>query len=133
MKYNNGCDEYHLRKMALLKQMLRINEEFLSTIEDWEAYDVHLSKREEILKNIARLNNGPGAGAIESCSDSQKRDVTNMVNLILALDDDIITRINEGRSETLEFMRNNAVSKKITGYGYNGPEGQSGKFLDYRE
>jgi hypothetical protein len=119
---------YFTIKMDLLKQILKINEEFLSSLDNWESYETHLSKRETIIHKLQELDESFGKDVIRRCSDSQKSEMDRMLNLILALDKDIAAAIDEDRRQTLASMKATIKEKKITGYG--NPVNQSGKLLD---
>lgn len=119
---------YYTIKMDLLEQILSINEEFLSNAEDWESYEIHISKRESIIRKLQELDDTFGVDVIRCCSPSQISEMDRMLNLVLALDKDIIEAIDENRRQTLSSLKATVTEKKITGYGE--PVNQSGKYLD---
>ena len=65
---------------------------------------------------------------IRCLSPSQILSNRCMLNLVLALDKDIIEAIDENRRQTLSSLKATVKEKKITGYGE--PVNQSGKYLD---
>lgn len=109
---------YHLKKIALLKQIISINEEFLSNLEDWKSYDVHLNKRDEVFHRLTDLNAVWDDDVMKFLTDSQRGEINHAIELILSLDNDISAAINRERSQTLNTIKNKAMEKKITGYAH---------------
>ncbi|MDI9493787.1 MAG: hypothetical protein QM289_04810 [Bacillota bacterium] len=124
-------NSYYEIKMDLLKQILSINEEILSNPDDWESYKTHLSARESIIRKLQKLDDAFGVDVIRCCPRSQIVEMDRMLNLILALDKDIIAVIDENRQKILASLKATVREKKITGYG--NPVGHSGKYLDSKE
>ncbi len=124
-------NSYYEIKMDLLKQILSINEEILSNPDDWESYETHLSARESIIRKLQELDDAFGVDVIRCCPRSQMVEMDRMLNLILALDKDIIAVIDQNRRKILASLKATVREKKITGYG--NPVGHSGKYLDSKK
>lgn len=127
------CNVYHLNRMMLLRQMLGINEEFLSNLDNWESYDAYLKKKDEIFRQLAHLNVAWGEDVTASCTESQTGEASRIMKLILSLNDDIAAAIEQERLKTLKSIKNKTKEKKITGYTHTVSMEQGGGLLDYKK
>ncbi len=129
MTGKKNTNQYFTAKINLLKQFLRISEDFLSSIEDWERYEDHLTKRETILTQLQALEK-THREEIASCSDAQRQEMDQMTDLLLAVDRDIIDTLTKNRLQTLESISKAVTEKKIVGYGETAPSDDSGRLLN---
>ena len=130
MMSSGDYNEYYMSKMTLLKQLLGINEEFMSNLENWESYEEHLSQRAAVIVDLQRLDEGYEKEVTVSCSTFQKAELNRMLNLILAVDNDIVAVMGKERQHTLASMKATIIEKKIT--GYEKPVTIRGQLLDYK-
>jgi hypothetical protein len=133
MNNNNSCGKYFESKMDIFARLIKVNEEFLSGVDDWESYDNHLSKRDDLIGELKELDDNYGQEIISSCSKEQRDELDNSLNLIIALDKDIASSMEKIRLETLDTMKSTTMTKKITDYAYGEPIEQSGRLLDYKK
>jgi hypothetical protein len=133
MTKDQHYEKYYSERMSCLKKILRITEEFLGSVSDWESYENHLQKRELLIERLKQLDEAYGKDALSHCKDGDRAEMNNILNLILALDDDIASAIDEERIATLNSIKANIKELKITGYGYGSPPRQGGKLLDRKE
>lgn len=116
-----GNDTYAAQRMNLLEKWVGVNEDFLSSVEEWERYDAFLCKRDELIARLTELDathRYEGLAHIES-GDVEK--MNNLVRLIGALDVDIERSIRAQRNEVLESMRSVVKNEQLARYGYGSP------------
>ncbi|HPO04876.1 MAG TPA: hypothetical protein PLV37_05115 [Bacillota bacterium] len=133
MIYSDRHSDYYSNKMVFLKQYLHISEELLSSIENWESYDIHLAAREAVLEDLQELEEAYSSEDAHSCTEDEKDRIDQMISLILALDKDIAASISDIRLKTLESIKTAAMEKRITDYGYGDQTDQSGRLFDYKK
>ncbi|HZK01303.1 MAG TPA: hypothetical protein VFC96_00395 [Anaerovoracaceae bacterium] len=124
-------NKYYEKRTACLKQMLRISEEMLGSKDKWESYDEHLSKKEILIGKLKSLDAVHRDDAATYFTDEMKNEMDNLLNLIIALDKDIMSAVEKDRSDTLKSLKTVTKGKKIT--RYSNPSEEGGKFLDRKE
>lgn len=133
MTTHPNYSKYYNDRIACIRQAIRINEEFLSSADDWESYESFLDKRDNVIDRLKALDDAYGQGAILQCTKEQRDEMDDALNLVLALDKDITEAINKERMETLASMKATSVNKKIAGYGFANHTAQGGRLLDRKE
>ncbi|GAB1477404.1 hypothetical protein MASR2M70_22420 [Bacillota bacterium] len=124
---------YYKDRMACLEKLLRVNEEFLSKADDWESYDARLSERDVLIGQLGNLDAEYGEDAISCCSSSEIEAMNRILHLVLALDRDLVSAIENERRETLESMKAATMNKKVSVYGYTDTLNHGGRLLDRKE
>lgn len=125
---------YHLNKMTLLRQVLHINEDFLSNLKSWESYDDFLNKKDGLFRQLKKLDTVYGTGAARSCADSQIHEIESIIDLIEGLDRDISKAIRQELLATLESIKSKTMEKKITAYTNTALNSNNGgRLIDYRK
>lgn len=127
---------YYEDRLELLKQLQKVNEDFLSSVESWESYEGHLNDRDELIAAVRDLDENFGRDKRKLLDEEKTREMDNILRLILALDRDITEALNRERRETLEAMKVTTRGKKLAGYGFGhgSSHGESqGKVLNTKE
>lgn len=126
-------NKYYMDRIACIRQAIRINEEFLGKIDDWESYTNYLDQRDNVISEMEDLDKSYGARAISNCTKEQINQMDHGLNLVLALDKDIAEAIDKERTKTLASMKTASINKKITAYGLGESISNGGRLLDRKE
>lgn len=128
----NASNEYFSIKITMLKQLLRLSEELISSLEDWESMDGILKKREVVIHNLQLHDESYGKSVLESCTQDQKSQIDQLVNLILNIDKDASKMIRDEKENIIQAIKTNIQEQKLVHYNST-PYFESGKFLDYKK
>lgn len=123
--------DYYREKISLLNRLLSVGEELLSNLKDWESYNFHLARRDTLIEQLKKLEKSRENGIALQCSDFQKKEIKRTIDLILALDKDIVKSIKETRGMTLESIKVATTKTKISEYAETMQH--SGILLDYKK
>lgn len=97
--------KYYIDRKTCLEKLLRVNEEFLSHVDEWESDNDRLAERESLIEKLHNLNSEYGSDALSHCSPEETTELEAKLHLILALDKDIVSAIEKDRLETLKSMK----------------------------
>jgi hypothetical protein len=122
---------YYQKKMSILTRLLNVGEKLLSSLKDWESYNLHLAKKDALIEELKELEEGQESVNISRCTDAQRIEINRMIDLILALDKDIVKSIKKAQNQTLETIKTVTAKTRICEYGETAK--CSGKLLDYRK
>ncbi|MDD2217462.1 MAG: flagellar protein FliT [Eubacteriales bacterium] len=117
--------------MQLLEDCLRLSEQLLSRLEDWEALDDILNKRGAVISDIQILDDMYPKDVIDACSGEQKIEAARLISLILRLDRDTENLLKKERDRIVASIKSNVKGQKVAGYG--SPDLEKGHFVDYKK
>lgn len=124
--------EYVQQKKGLLKQCLNLSEEILSSLEEWEPVPGIVAKREEVIAQLKELEDAAGPKVKATLTKEMKQEMDQMIQLILDLDKEAVSRIRKEQQNLLDSMKANVKEQKLIHYSPI-PDGESGRKLDYKK
>ncbi len=130
-----NLQEYFEAKLSMLTELLSCSEEIMSSLnqDKWEDYERLGNKRVEVIERINALEDAHRSTFDKDLSPSQKLQINEKVNLILAFDKDVVRRIHEEREIALRGMETEHNEKNILG-GYKiGSAQTTGVYLDTKK
>lgn len=125
-------NEYYIQKINLLKQCLKLSEDLMSSLIDWESLDGILSKRENIIEQLQKLNQTIDKDIVDSCTQEQIFQIDHLVKLILAFDKDTSKLLENEQMNTMQLIKANLLEQKLMNYA-SAPEIKSGMLLNYKK
>lgn len=130
---NAYSHEFCQEKILILKEYVTKGEEILSSIEDWESLAGILEERDQLIEKLQDLETHIKLNNAEiSCTLEQKKEIDNLIKLILDMDQSCIQQIREEKQKTLKELKANQQNQKIAGYQINLTPNY-GTFLDAKK
>ncbi|MDD2189677.1 MAG: flagellar protein FliT [Eubacteriales bacterium] len=128
----NTSFEYYRKKKALLKECLALSEELISSIEDWDAIPVIITKREALIGELRDLEETARAPVKVALTKELKQELDQMIRLILNLDKDVADLIRTEQQNVLDSLKKNTKGQKLTQYAQTQDLARGSK-LDYKK
>lgn len=125
--------EFCQEKILILKEYVTKGEEILSSIEDWESLAGILEERDQLIEKLQDLEIHIKLKNSEiCCTQEQKREIDNLIKLILDMDQSCIQLIRDEKQKTLKDLKANQHNQKVAGYQINLTPNY-GTFLDAKK
>jgi hypothetical protein len=125
-------NDYYSKKMSLLKQCLSLSEEFISSLDDWESLEGFLLKKNKVLSEIELLEQSFGKDIMSRCSKDQRKEIDQLITLILKLDQESEKLIRKEQDQVLNSIKTNVQEQKLVQYG-SSLIPQKGRHMDYKK
>lgn len=132
MSSNISTYEYYRQKKDLLAQCLRLSEEMISGIENWELVPDILSRKEAAVLQLKYLEDTVDPGTKASLSQEMKLELDSTIKLIQDLDQDTIQLIRKEQQYVKGSLKANIAGQKLMQYAQV-PDLQNGRRLDYKK
>ena len=124
--------EYFEQKRDLLQACISLSEEILSSIGDIETVNTLLEERAEKISLLQKLDDHRGKAMMDFLSTEEKSKINQMVSLLLSLDRDTLSKLQQEQAELKKLMRANTQNHKLI--NYTGKHVQtSGRLLDKKK
>lgn len=124
--------EYYQQKKALLDQYMKLSEELIDSIVDWDNIADILSRKEFVLGQLKSLEDSSSPDTKTILSQDSKQEIDQIIKRSQDLDAKATDLIRREQETILEAIRGNAQSRKLL--QYHQPIGQpQGKRLDYKK
>ncbi|MBI4855624.1 MAG: flagellar protein FliT [Acetobacterium woodii] len=130
---NDYSHEFCQEKILILKEYVTKGEEILSSVEDWESLAGILEERDQLIGKLQELEVYIKLKNSEiCCTQEQKREIDNLIKLILDMDQSCIRLIQDEKKKTLKDLKANQQNQKIADYQINLTPNY-GTFLDAKK
>lgn len=130
---NDYSHEFCQEKILILKEYVTKGEEILSSVEDWESLAGILEERDQLIEKLQELEVYIKLKNSEiCCTQEQKREIDNLIKLILDMDQSCIRLIQDEKKKTLKDLKANQQNQKIADYQINLTPNY-GTFLDAKK